>query len=212
MNQKELFKILQDEYASLSERFRKLSEGGVPDMPNPPAPPPPVDIPPGQKMKVLITFVGLSHDWTPPIDVMINGEWFHFYRRSQNSSLWNQKLHGSRGQIVEVNAPVKNVRFKLDQIHDSNHKSFNYKLGAVFPDVDMTIQNDNQPESPNYWASWFRIYGNNYPQNPKDFVELADHVSAIGTLSGKIVVPFYEYENIPASWSQTGQFRIIVGR
>lgn len=212
MNKKQLYQSLQHQFAGISETCRLLSEDvGHPIDPIDPNEPP-TDIPTGNKMNVLVTFIGSGHIWVPPVDVVINGIQYHFYRRSQNSSSWNQSLWDSRGQVIEVEGPIRSVRFIHEQIYDSNHRDMNFKLGAVKSGVDMTIQNDHDEESDNYYAKWFRIYGNSYPQNKKDFIELADHVSVRGSVSSIVNNPFYHYENIPLSWSQTGQFRIIVSR
>lgn len=166
---------------------------------------PPVVLPPtGDKIKCLITFVGSGHTWTPPVDVVINGQLHHFYGREKHDPRWNQELHGSRGQIIEVNSPITSVRFLEGQVFDSNHIDFNYKVGAVHSDTDMTIQNESVG-SPNYWVRWFRV--NNDPNQ-----ELADHTSVRGSISGRVNNPFYHYDNIPQGWSRTGQFRIIIWR
>jgi hypothetical protein len=180
-------------YQRVSELYAELSKdfsGAVDPVP------PPVQPPTGDKIEVLVTFVGINHSWVPPIDVRINGEWYPFYRTTQDSPKWNQALQGSRGKVFEVSSPITDIAFRQTQVFDSNHKDFNYKVGSVPQDADL--YNQTEADGANFWARWV--------------LHKADHVSVRGSVSGRVFSPFYHYTNIPADWSDTGKFRIIVSR
>ena len=158
------------------------------------------DPPPGEPMEVLVMFLGANFEFPTPVDIELNGEVYEYWGREQDDPIWDSEVQNARGQILEIDGPLTEIRFDPDQLtvdglNNHGFGAFGYRVQQRHPDTDLSALSSDE-ESINFWAHaydgnqvhWLRNgYDDTFAPNPT----------------------FYEFD-VPLEWTQTGKMAILV--
>lgn len=189
-------------------------EEPTPQPEQPTEPVEPIPKPETDTVDVLVMFINKNFKPANYIDVNINGVWYNLSELPHTSPKWTVKLWDARGLILKIPSPVKSVEFRKSQVQFDGFDNggtgrFTWKVGARYPDYDLSHPTQNGTEDPQGWATWKRIY--KIVDNVKVLVtEWAWMISSTGIVGGNETTTIFGSQ-VPTQWSSTGKMSIIIG-
>ncbi len=154
-----------------------------------------------ESVEVLVMFLDTGFEMTTPVDIRLNGSWYHYEGLNISDPIWNSSLLNARGHIVTLEEPLTHVEFDPDQLiveglNNHGFGFFNYTVQKRHPDTDLTSLSTD-PDDFNYWASDYEHSSVLWARNGYD-----DTFEPSPT--------FYDLE-VPAEWSDSGKMTIYGG-
>ncbi|MFU8806013.1 MAG: hypothetical protein ACNA8W_19535 [Bradymonadaceae bacterium] len=151
-------------------------------------------------MEVLVMFMDINAEFATPVDIELNGTVYEYWGRDQDDPIWDSTFHNARGQILEIDGPLIDIRFDPDQLivdglnnHGFGH--FNYRVQQRHGDTDLSSLSSDQ-ESIDFWGHAHEGREIHWARNGFD-----DTFSPNPT--------FYELE-VPPQWSESAKIAIFV--